>query len=257
MKKVKHNFEHLVSNLVPLVEKAGSLIFELYQQDIEVVEKSDGSPVTQADHQSHLILKEGLLAFTPEIPVISEEDEPSWSIKSPTYWLIDPLDGTKGFIHKSGDFCINIALMEQNKPIFGLIHVPLTKETFYAYDKKAWHSYEGKMTPIHTRHPPLQGLTLLLGGYGKKFKEQQDFFLKSYPIEQIKHIRSAIKFCYIANGLADLYIRFDPCSEWDTAAGQILVEAAGGIMTKLDGSLFIYGKPNLINEGFVVFGRKP
>lgn len=257
MKKAKHNLEHLVSKIVPLVEKAGALISKLYQQDIEVVEKRDGSPVTQADHQSHLILKEGLEKFTPEIPVISEEDEKSWTIKSSTYWLIDPLDGTKGFIHKSGDFCINIALMEQDKPIFGLIHVPLTKETFYAYDKNAWRAYEGEVMSIQTRSPPSQGLTLLLGGYGKKFQEQQNFFLKAYPIEHTKHIRSALKFCYIANGLADLYIRFEPCSEWDTAAGQILVEAAGGVMTKLDGSQFIYGKPNLINEGFVVFGRKP
>ena len=96
-----------------------------------------------------------------------------------------------------------------------------------------------------------------MGGYGKKHKEQEDFFLKSYPITKIERIRSAIKFCHIASGLADLYIRFESCSEWDTAAGQILVEAAGGVMAKLDGAPFVYGKPGLINEEFVVFGMTP
>lgn len=255
---MKHDdIKKLLPQLIPLVEYAGQCISDLYHQNVEVIEKSDGSPVTDADKQSHNVIKKGLKDLTPNIPMVSEEDEESWKIKSDYYWLIDPLDGTKGFIYKSGDFCINVALMHNDTPIFGLIHVPLTKETFYAFDKKAWRYFEDETTPIHTRTPPSQGLTLLLGGYGLKFQKQQNYFLKTYPVKNVKHMRSAIKFCYIANGLADLYIRFDPCSEWDTAAGQILVEAAGGIMTNLDGSDFIYGKPKLINEGFVVFGQKP
>ncbi len=257
MKNLTHNLDVLVSKTVSIAEHAGKVIANLYSHDLEIIEKNDGSPVTLADHSSHDILKEGLEALTPDIPVISEEDEVSWSIKADLYWLIDPLDGTKGFINKSGDFCLNIALMDQDTPILGLIHIPLTKETFFAYDKSAWRTYEGITTAIHTRSPPSHGMTLLLGGYGKKFQVQQNFFLKSYPIDHTKHIRSAIKFCYIANGLADLYLRFEPCSEWDTAAGQLIVEAAGGIMTKLDGAPFKYGKPNFINDGFVVFGRKP
>lgn len=246
-----------IDKLISIVIRAGERISDLYQQNVEVIEKSDGSPVTEADKESHNILAEGLSKLLPGTPVISEEDEDSWKVKSDLYWLIDPLDGTKGFIYKSGDFCINVALMKNDKPILGLIHIPLTKETFYAFDNKAWRYYEGKSLVLQTRAPPNQGLTLLLGGYGLKFQKQQDFFLKSYPVDKVKHMRSAIKFCYIANGLADLYIRVTPCSEWDTAAGQILVECAGGLMTKLDGSTFMYGKPKLINEGFVVFGKKP
>lgn len=257
MDKSEPNLELLAPKVVALAEKAGKLICQIYEKGFEVFEKKDHTPVTQADHQSNHFLKEGLENLTPSIPVISEEDESSWIIKSPYYWLIDPLDGTKGFIEKTGEFCINIALMEKNQPIFGLIHIPLTHETFYGYAKKAWRVFEGEASAIHTRSHPPQGMTLLLGGYGKKFKGQQDFFLKSYPITKVERIRSAIKFCHIASGRADLYVRFEACSEWDTAAGQALVEAAGGIMTNLDGTPFLYGKSGLINEGFVVFGMKP
>lgn len=251
------NLDSLAPQVVTLAEKAGFLICQIYKEEFEIFEKADGSPVTQADHQSHLLLKEGLGQLTPEIPVISEEDKSSWIIKNPYYWIIDPLDGTKGFIHKTGEFCINIALMKNNRPLFGLIHSPLTHETFYGYRGKAWRHSQGKSDLIHTRIPPPEGMTLLLGGYGKKFKDQEDFFLKDYPIIEIKRTRSALKFCHIAMGHADIYVRFEACSEWDTAAGQALVEAAGGIMTKLEGAPFVYGKPGLINEEFVVFGHKP
>ncbi len=257
MNKPLPNLDSLAPKVVALAEEAGVLICQIYQEKFEVFTKEDGSPVTRADHQSHLFLKKGLATLTPHIPVVSEEDEESWEIKSPYYWLVDPLDGTKGFIHKTGEFCINIALMEEDRPIFGLIHIPLTQVTFYGYGKQAWQVSKRKTTSIHTRSRPPQGMTLLLGGHSKKFKELEDFFLKSYPITNIERIRSAIKFCHIASGRADLYLRFEPCSEWDTAAGQILVEAAGGIMTKLDGSPFVYGKAGLINEAFVVFGKKP
>lgn len=257
MNKSLPNLDALAPIIVALAEQAGVLICQIYKQEFEIFEKKDHSPVTKADQQSHTLLKQGLEKLTPDIPVISEEDEDSWTIKNALYWLVDPLDGTKGFIHKTGEFCINIALMKEDRPVFGLIHIPLTQESFYGFGKKAWRTLKGKITPIHTRARPTKGMTLLLGGYGRKFEEQEAFFLKSFPISDIGRIRSAIKFCHIASGRADLYLRFEPCSEWDTAAGHILVEAAGGIMTKLDGTSFVYGKPGLINEAFVVFGIAP
>jgi len=247
----------ILMKLTALAEEAGVLLCQIYDQDLEVCEKSDGSPVTQADHQSHALLRERLIQLTPHVPVISEEDDASWAIKSPYYWLIDPLDGTKGFIYKSGEFCINVALMKDNHPIFGLIHIPLTHETYYGYKGKAWRKYKDEISSLHTRPYPAEGMTLFLGGYGKKFKEEQDGFLQSYPIVKIERIRSAIKFCYLAEGRADLYLRFEACSEWDTAAGHALVEAAGGAMTNMDGTPFLYGKPGLVNGAFVVFGQKP
>ena len=253
----KLNFDLLALQVVALAEQAGEIICQIYGEGWEVFEKKDGSPVTRADHQSHFFLKEHLEKLTPQIPFISEEDESSWIIKSPLYWLVDPLDGTKGFIAKTGEFCINIALMKDNHPILGILHLPLTQETFYGYEQKAYHQSKGKTVDLHTRSFPPQGMVLLVGGYGKKYKAQEDFFLKSYPIVKVERVRSAIKFALIASGEADLYVRFEACSEWDTAAGQALVEAAGGIMTNLDGTSFLYGKPGLLNKEFAVFGRRP
>ncbi len=254
---LENTLDTLIPSLVDIVEKAGKLISDIYNDEFEVIKKEDGSPVTKADTLSHDLLKAELERLTPGVPVISEEDESSWIVKSPQYWLVDPLDGTKGFIYKTGDFCINIALMENDKPIFGLIHLPLTRETYYGFNGKAFRNLAGDLSPIHTRHFPANGLTLLLGGYGKKFKEQEDFFLKTYPITKIMRLRSAIKFCLIASGSADIYMRFEPCYEWDTAAGHALLEAAGGILTQVNGSPFLYGKTHLINEAFVAFGQKP
>lgn len=251
------NLDTLALEVTTLAEQAGQLICDIYQENPQVYEKEDGSPVTQADHQSHFFLKEHLEKLTPHIPVISEEDESSWAIKSPLYWLVDPLDGTKGFIAKSGEFCISIALMKEDRPILGIIHNPLTQETFYGYENKAIRQYRGEKTALHTRPVPPQGMILLLGGYGKKHKAQEDCFRKAYPITTVERIRSALKFTHIASGKADLYLRFEPCKEWDTAAGHALVEAAGGIMVNLDGSPFLYGKPDLLNAEFAVFGRKP
>lgn len=245
-----------VPPLLTLVEQAAACILQIYDQPLEVFTKTDGSPVTWADQQSHLLLKEGLEVLDPTIPVISEEDQSSWAHKSPLYWLVDPLDGTKGFIHKNGEFCINIALMENDRPIFGLIHIPLTKETFYGYEGKAWRYQTGNETEIHTRPFPPKGLTLLTGMYGQQFKKQAAPVLKNHEITTTTAVHSAIKFSLIATGKADLYLRFEACCEWDTAAGHALVEAAGGAMTNLDGSLFLYGKPDLRNNAFMVIGRK-
>ena len=246
----------LIPSLLTLVERAAERILQVYDKPVEVFTKTDGSPVTWADHQSHLILKEGLESLAPDIPVISEEDQSSWTHKSPLYWLVDPLDGTRGFISKNGEFCINIALMENDRPFFGLIHEPLTRETFYGYAGKAWCYQAGITTAIHTRPPSPQGITLLSGGGGKTFKAQAAVFFKDTPIVKVEKIQSALKFCSIARGDADFYLRFEECCEWDTAAGHALVEAAGGTMTNLDGSLFLYGKPDLLNQAFVVSGAK-
>ncbi len=249
------SLDSLIPPLLTLVERAGSRILEAYEKPVEVFTKSDGSPVTWADYQSHLVLTEGLEKLTPDVSIISEEDKASWTLNSTLYWLIDPLDGTKGFIQKNGEFCVNVALMEDHRPLLGLIHAPLTGETFYGYQGKAWCHRGSAATPIHTRTIPPQGITLLAGGGGKKFKDKAAQFFEPQTIATIEWVQSALKFCQIAKGEADFYLRFEECCEWDTAAGHALVEAAGGRMTNLDGSMFLYGKPNLRNKAFVVSGR--
>ena len=192
MNTMTPNLDTLVPFLTVLAEKVGAYIAGIYAEEIDVTQKGDGSPVTKADQQSHNMIKAELEVLTPDIPVISEEDESSWKLKSSLYWLIDPLDGTKGFIYKTGDFCINIALMKNDVPIFGMIHIPLTEETFFGYEEKALRIFKGETSPIQTRPFPSKGLTLLLGGHGKKFREQEDFFLKTFPISHIKPMRNAI-----------------------------------------------------------------
>lgn len=251
------DFEALATSVNTIAEKAGDLLKKYFEEEVEVFEKEDGSPVTIADQSSHMLIKEGLEIITPDIPVISEEDPDSWAIENTDYWLVDPLDGTKGFIYKTGEFCINIALIKNHHPIFGLIHIPLTQETYIGYGNQAYRLAEGEKHSLHSRQVPPEGMTLLLGGYGKAFLNLEDFLRKTYPIHKLKRIRSAIKFCALASGQADLYVRFTECYEWDTAAGHAIVEAAGGSMTKIDGSPFPYGKPNRLTEGFVVFGTKP
>jgi 3'(2'), 5'-bisphosphate nucleotidase len=245
--------DHLAHQITPLAEQAGRLICQAYDEVPNIIAKRDGSPVTQADDKSHQFLTEQLKKLTPHIPIVSEEDETSWAIEAPLYWLIDPLDGTKGFIAKNGEFCINVALMEDDRPILGMIHIPLTQETFYGYDHVAFRHHQGNTTPIRTSAP---GETFhLVRGYGGKLNAQEEAFLKPYPIGRIEQIHSAIKFTRIASGQADLYLRFEGCHTWDTAAGQVLVEAAGGVMRHLDGTPFVHGKPTVLNPPFVVFGR--
>ena len=258
MDNITPPFEPLIPKLILLCEEGGKLVLEFYKnaEALEIIKKGDGSPVTNADHRSHQLLTQGLKNLTPGIPVISEEDEDSWGIKSSLYWLIDPLDGTKGFIHQDGQFCINVALMEGHKPILGFIHIPLTNETFYGYKNKAWKHISGKTIPIQTRNRPLEGSVLLLSNYALKNKDKWEPYLKGTRLAKIEPLHSAIKFCRVAEGAADIYFRFVPCKEWDTAAGQILVEAAGGLMATLDGLPFLYGKPDLKNEGFQVLGHK-
>lgn len=249
-------FDTLLPDLLGLVSRAGECVRRLYDAELEPMEKQDGSMVTEADHQSHKILKEGLQTLCPAYSIVSEEDPSSWSQHTDLYWLIDPLDGTTGFIEKNGEFCVNVAFMDKNRPIFGLIHAPLTGQTFYGYGGMAWVYENGQKIPLHTRPVPQDGMTLLLGGYGKKFKAQEDFFLKAYPITHVTRLRSALKFTALASGKADIYLRFEDCFEWDTAAGQALVEAAGGIMATLSGEPFLYGKPNFLNKEFVVLAQK-
>ena len=185
MENVKPPFENLIPALLTLCEQAGTMIRGLYEgsEDIEIIKKCDGSPVTEADHQSHRLLTQALKKITPEIPVISEEDETSWGIKSPLYWLIDPLDGTRGFIHRDGQFCVSIALMKNHMPILGFIHLPLTGETFYGYGATAAKHLSGKTTPIHTRPCPKECSTLLLSTHDMKSQEKWEACLKNTPVE--------------------------------------------------------------------------
>ena len=243
---------------IKAAKKAGKMLLKKFitHNRANVRLKSKHEIVTPADLASEKIILSAIKKNFPDHRILSEEKGKTGNQKSDYLWLIDPLDGTKGFIHQDGQFCINVALMEGHKPILGFIHIPLTNETFYGYKNKAWKHISGKTIPIQTRNRPLEGSVLLLSNYDLKNKDKWEPYLKGTRLAKIEPLHSAIKFCRVAEGAADIYFRFVPCKEWDTAAGQILVEAAGGLMATLDGLPFLYGKPDLKNEGFQVLGHK-
>ncbi len=252
--------EQLIVSTVKIAKKAGKAISQIYNSDFDYKLKSDSSPITIADNLSHQIITERLKILTPEIPIISEEDcEIDYKIRAQwsQYWLVDPLDGTKEFINKNDEFTVNIALINKNTPILGIIHIPVTNETYWGSrsngsfylnennDKKQLYVSERINSPLRIAvsrsHP----------------SEILDSLLKQLVDYEILEAGSSIKFCMIASGQADCYPRFGPTSEWDTAAGEAIVHAAGGhVMTASGNSMNYNKKETFINPNFIVSNDK-
>ena len=252
--------EQLISSTVEIAKEAGMAITEIYNSDFDYQLKKDLSPITAADNLSHNIITERLKTLTPNIPILSEENcNISYKIRSQwtQYWLVDPLDGTKEFINKNGDFTVNIALIENNTPIFGVIDIPVTNETYWGSkvngsfcsdannDVKQINVSEDNQNPIRlvaSRSHPSNMLASLLE------------IIVDYEIIEIG---SSIKFCLIASGQADCYPRFGLTSEWDTAAGEAIVESAGGRVVNTNGDSMNYNvKEDYLNPNFIVSNGK-
>jgi 3'(2'), 5'-bisphosphate nucleotidase len=248
-----------INALVRTAREAGDAILEIYRQDFAVYEKQDASPLTEADLASHRIIVEALRQLTPDIPVLSEEDadipfgeRSQWS----SYWLIDPLDGTKEFIKKNDEFTVNIALIREHRPYLGVVHVPATGVTFYGEaGKGAFRMEHGETRQIHaTTHA---GTPLRVAGSRSHAGSSLQTFLENIGAHEIVSMGSSLKLCLVAEGKADLYPRLGPTSEWDTAAAQAVVEAAGGMVTDTSGSPLLYNtKESLLNPHFLVFGDR-
>ena len=236
---------------------AASSILEIYRRDFSVDYKSDKTPVTEADRQSHNIIKDGLAALTPDIPFLSEEsgalayeERRQWD----SYWLVDPLDGTREFINRRDDFTINIALIHQGKPILGFIDVPAREvsysaaEGYGAHKRSAAQSARRLRARAESRAQPVVAVSLSHSG------GQTKAFLERLGPHQLLRRGSVIKCCLIAEGEADLYPRFGKTGEWDTAAGQCVLEEAGGFLSDFHGRPLRYNsKPSLINPPFVAY----
>ena len=248
----------LIEQLIGISKEAGKAILEVYNSDFDYQVKEDSSPLTKADTLSNNIICKGLQRITPEIPILSEENSnipfgirTSWE----HYWLVDPLDGTKEFIKKNGEFTTNIALIFENRPIFGMIHVPASNEIFWGSKeigsyhlkgdslsdmKKISASQEKKdsLRIVSSRSHPSGGLKILL-------EKLEKFELVS--------VGSSLKFCLIAKGEADCYPRLGPTCEWDTAAGEIIAESAGANIVNLENKTMKYNhKENYLNPHFLV-----
>ena len=239
--------------------RAGAAILEVYAEEFEIRRKADESPVTLADHRSEAIIVEALREVARDIPVIAEELAEAHGLPTeppPLFWLVDPLDGTKEFVRRNGEFSVNIALVEGERPVLGLIHVPVRDLTYAAGGPGTATRQEGRGSPlpIAARVPP-EGGVVVTHSRSHNASPRVDAFLQGMNVAERLASGSAYKFCLIAEGRADLYPRFGPTMEWDTAAGQAILEAAGGSVTTLDGAPFRYAKPGFLNPGFVARGR--
>lgn len=244
-----------IDSLSALAKEAGAGIFTIYNNDdIAVTLKEDQSPLTLADGISHEIIMQGLMALTPSIPVISEEGKDiPYEVRKDwdCYWCVDPLDGTKEFIKRNGEFTVNIALMYQSEPVLGVIYLPVTGELYYG--GKGIGSWKEERTGSKRQiYADTEALNWVAAGSRSHASNEEVELLKQFPINGNITVGSSIKFCLIAEGKAHIYYRHGPTMEWDTAAGQAIAVYSGAQMTAEDGQPFKYNKPSLLNDGFIV-----
>lgn len=259
---MQHDFARpKVDQLIRLVRLARSKVLDIYDNmDLGITYKEDRSPLTLADMVSHHVIAEGLAELYPSIPVISEEGTSAPYVERKEWrelWLVDPLDGTKEFIKKNGQFCINIGYVKDNVPQFGLIDVPVDGVTYVGLPGQGAYRVDGnnQWTPIQAKAFSLEHpLTLITS---RSHQQQDQEWLQDHGISMKDRLSmgSAIKFCRIAEGAADMYLRLGPTMEWDTAAGHAIVNEAGGYMTHLNGSDFLYNKEIFTNPGFLLWGN--
>jgi 3'(2'), 5'-bisphosphate nucleotidase len=236
---------------------AGAAIMEIYAEPCAVEHKADASPVTEADHRAEAIIVERLRRAAPDIAVVAEELAAAGHLPATApvrFWLVDPLDGTKEFIARNGEFTVNIALVEKGRPVLGVVHAPAQDVTYWASDGAAFRRRGSEATQrIATRTAPERGIIVVHSRSHSEGRTLADY-ISQFTCER-RICGSSIKFCHIAEGDADLYPRFGRTMEWDTAAGQAVLEAAGGSVTTLDGAPLRYGKPGFENPDFIARGR--
>jgi 3'(2'), 5'-bisphosphate nucleotidase len=248
----------MTESLLPTVARAGAAIMRVYDSGITVQRKHDDSPLTLADLESQRIIMEGLERQWPDIPILSEESaQAPWAERRKwrELWVVDPLDGTREFIKRNGEFTINIALIVEHEPLLGVVAAPAQELLFWgAAGVGAFSLRDGSAaTPIHVAPP---AVPIRVVGSRSHGSPQTAAYLERLGPHVMTGIGSSLKFCLLAEGKAELYPRFGPTSEWDTAAGQALLEAAGGHVTRMDGHRLRYNcRESLINGDFLAFSH--
>jgi 3'(2'), 5'-bisphosphate nucleotidase len=254
---------NLLDPAVDIARAAGDVIAEIYERDFSASEKSDGSPVTEADLAANDLIVAALAKLSPEIAIVSEEGSPSaagaaaetGTLETGRFWLVDPLDGTKDFLKRNDEFCVCIALIENGYPVLGVIHAPASGRTYAgAGAGTATLAERGEPAlPISCRAPSTDGLVQAVSR-----SRPDECNVTEYAPDVVLKDRivsgSALKFALVAAGQADVYANLGGSCEWDTGAGQALIEAAGGTVTTLEGARLIYGKPTFRNPTFIAAG---
>jgi 3'(2'), 5'-bisphosphate nucleotidase len=242
--------------LMPIVARAGEAIMKVYGEGFSVQHKADDSPLTLADLESQRVILEGLTALTPDIPILSEESaQAPWEERRPwrELWVVDPLDGTREFVKRNGEFTVNIALVVEHEPVLGVVAAPARGLLYWGAAGLGAFSHHRGAAEIPIRVSPPQDPLRVVGSRSHASPDTAAYLARLRP-HVMTGIGSSLKFCLVAEGKADLYPRFGPTSEWDTAAGQALLEAAGGHVTRLDGHRLRYNcRASVLNGDFVAF----
>jgi len=255
--------DQLLDALIGAAIEAGRAVSDIYRSDFKVQVKSDASPVTAADHAAEAIILKHLAAIAPSIPVIAEESVAAGHIPKTAreFFLVDPLDGTKEFVHRRGDFTVNIALIRDGAPIFGVVYAPATSRLFAGNasshkavqaDQDPYDPQRAEIKSIRVRSVPEAGITAVASRSHRT--PETDSYLAQYTVADVVSVGSSLKFCLIAAGEADLYPRLGPTMEWDTAAGHAVLLAAGGMVIAEDAAPLRYGKPEFRNPSFIASG---
>ena len=243
---------------MPIVARAGAAIMRIYGAGFTVQHKEDDSPLTLADLESQRLIVEGLNAITPDIPILSEESaQASWSERRSwsELWVVDPLDGTREFVKRNGEFTVNIALVREHEPVLGVVAAPAQGLLYWGAAGLGAFSRTQGATEVPIRVSAPQNPLRVVGSRSHASAETAGYLVRLGP-HVMKGIGSSLKFCLVAEGKADLYPRFGPTSEWDTAAGQAVLEAAGGQVTRPDGHRLRYNcRDSVINGEFLAFGH--
>ncbi len=250
----------LLAEINDLAIFAGKEILSIYHRDLKVRKKSDNSPVTEADEAAEKIILAGLRRLTPNIPVVAEEEVSKGNlidVGDNPFWLVDPLDGTKEFIANRNEYTVNIGLIENTKPTMGVVFAPALDQCFSADGPgtaiKCVESSEPQ--PINARELPKSGLIVTTSRSHSDPREMSKL-LKNYISSKVLVSGSSIKFCLIASGEADIYPRYGPTNEWDTAAGHAILAAAGGSVKTIHNDELTYGKDKFKNPEFIAYGNK-
>ena len=250
---------HLLETARLAAIAGGEAVMRVYASDFEIYQKTDKTPVTEADLAAERIIVEVLSDAFPDIPIVSEElvDRSGLPPAADRFWVVDPLDGTKEFIARNGEFAVLIGLVEGGRPVLGVVHGPAIGLTYAGCGPgtATRQAAGGKPEPIRASTPAADGLVIIHSRSHENSRRLGEF-LKDYPVKQRVSCGSALKFGLLAAGEGDLYPRFGTTMEWDTAAGQAVLEAAGGRVLGLDGEPLGYGKPGLKNDGFLAWGRR-
>ncbi len=242
--------------LLDLAERAGREILLHYEGDIVVTEKADHSPVTIADQSAEALILAALKELIPDVPVVAEELHASGETPevSSRFLLVDPLDGTKEFISRNGEFTVNIALIEEGRPRLGVVHLPATGVSYWTSGDGAFRREKGgRPEPIHCRRVS-EGEPVVVVASRSHRDAQTEEFIAGLNVKEIVSAGSSLKLCRVAEGLADVYPRFGRTMEWDIAAGDVVLRAAGGSVRTAENEEFRYGKPGFENPAFIARG---